>query len=81
MLERAQAIEDKQNQRALQQNCQLEAEEQKQKQMHLMTGNCSMQSVLDKEDEQRKTLVKEMNNNAKDSLRPVVKVLNNMNGI
>ena len=78
LFEKTLEIEERQNRRAHEQNQLEEAERQKERVKNLLSA---MESVLDQEDKQRNSLVHDMNVNANsDNLKPVVKVLTNMQG-
>lgn len=75
------AIDDRQNERAHQQNTLEETEKERDRVKNLMIGNSTMASVLEQEDVLRSSLVHDMNVKADSSIKPVVKVLTNLQGI
>lgn len=81
LFEKTLEIEERQNQRAHEQNTLEETEKERERVQNLMSGNSTMASVLEQEDVTRNELVHEMNINANnDNLKPVVKVLTNISG-
>lgn len=80
LFEKTLAIEERQNRRAHEYNLLEEAENNRERVKNLMSGNSTMGSVLEQEDVQRRALVHEMNVNASENLKPVVKVLTNIQG-
>ena len=81
LMQKTLAVEEKQKKRLMEASIQKEQELQQANIMQLFEGNSTADSVLNQEEAHRKQLVDHMLKNTSPSIAPVVKVVNNVQGM